>query len=265
VKPTPLAIRAVLGIVAALLVLPAAAVSARGAAEDVADGNAAFRHGDPKKALSLYDAARRRAPQESVPLLDYGIALYEQGDYAGALAAFQDIRASVGDLASEIHYDQGNALAMLGRAAEKDTPDAALDFYARSVAAFQRALAIDRSRSAAAINIEVVREWMKSLRDAQKQQSGSAQQQGQQQSNGPAQGAPNQGAPNQNGQQQSGQAPAPPQNPQAPQAPSATPDAGPTPATPRNDTAESIIQEERDRLQAEASATGVNNNESPNW
>lgn len=247
-----------------LLCQAASAAFARGAAEDVAAGNAAYSRGDLPQAVSLFDRARREASGSSVALLDFGIALYAKGDYAAALTAFQDIRTPSEEIAAEVHYDQGNALARLGKQSEKDQPEAAMDFYRRSVAAYKRALAVDPRLSAAATNIEVVRGWMKSLSDSQAQPPGGGQQTPrQEQGNGTGQNAPGQNAPAPNAQSPNTQNGNPSQ--QTPQAPVNPPAASGQTTTPQNDTAESILQEERDRRQAEASAGGQTTNDSPNW
>jgi len=242
---------------AALLCAGGAAAFARGAAEDVAAGSSAFSRGDLEQAVSLFDQARRAAPNSTIPVLDFGIALYEKGDYAAALTALQGIQSPPAGLEAEIHYDQGSTLAQLGKQAEKDHPDAALDFYGRSVAAYKRALEIDPGLSAAAANVEIVRQWIEKLKDSQSANGGQNQQ--------------GQGAPDQSGQAQAG----PGQGQQAPGNQSATPGQnqqaqqgnpavvqGPT--TPLDDTPESILQEERDRRQAEGTPGG-STNDSPNW
>ncbi len=258
----PSARAAFLAVFPALLWAAHGAAFARGAAEDVAAGNAAYSSGDFPRAVGLYDRAQHRAHGSVVPLLDFGIALYAKGDYADALAAFQGIQTTDGGIAAEADYDQGSALARLGQKAEKDDPKAALDFYQRSVAAYQRALAIDAGLSAAATNIEVVREWIKKLKDAQSQSQ--AQQPQQDQGSGSSQNAPNQGAPGQNAQAPNNQAakPAPGQTTQTPGNPIVSNDQN---GTPLNETAEQILQEERDRRQAEATAGGRATDESPNW
>jgi tetratricopeptide (TPR) repeat protein len=235
---------------------------ARGAAEEVAAGNAAFSRGEVEKAVGLYDRARRARSSSVVPLLDFGIALYEKGDYAAALTAFQEIQSPGDQVAAEVHYDQGSALARLGKNAEKDHPDAALDFYRRSVAAYKRALVIDPGLSAAAANVEVVREWIKSLSDSQ---SSNGQQPQQEQGNGSNQGGQTQTSPSPNAQPPGGQGTNPGQAQQTPQTPANPPSASGQPGAPLSDTAEAILQEERDRRQAEATAGGNTANATPNW
>ncbi len=248
---------AVLAASFALLLRAGSSAFAHGAAEDVAAGNSAFSRGDLEQAVNQYDRARKAAPGSAVALLDFGLALYAKGDFAGALAAFQQVEPPTAALAATVHYDQGNALAQLGRKAEKDQPDAALDFYRRGVAAYRRALDVDPRLSAAAANIEVVRGWIKRLTDAQSQASNGQQQQ------------PDQGGGQDQGQQTApgaqapgNQSPAPGQGQQVPANPAATNAQG---TTPPDETPESILQEERDRRQAEATAGGSTANDSPNW
>ena len=243
---------------AALLCRIGAAAFGRGAAEDVAAGNAAFSRGDLEQAVSLFDRARRSAPDSTIPLLDFGIALYEKGDYPAALTAFQGIRSPSAGIEAEVHYDQGSALAQLGKQSEKDHPDAALDFYGRSVAAYKRALEIDPGLSAAAANVEIVRTWIQKLKDNQSSNNGQQNQQGQE--SGPNQSGQNQ--PGQGQQAPGGQSAAPGQN--QPSTAQGNPPSVDQQTTPLDDTPESILQEERDRRQAEATPGG-NANDSPNW
>ena len=242
----------------ALLCLVGAAAFGRGAPEEVAAGTAAFSRGDLEQAVSLFDRARRTAPDSTIPLLDFGIALYEKGDYAAALTAFQEIRSPSAGIEAEVHYDQGSALAQLGKQAEKDHPDQAIEFYGRGVAAYKRALEIDPGLTAAAANVEIVRQWIQKLKNNQSSNDQQNQQgQNPQGQNGQAQSAPGQGQ-----QAPGGQSSAPGQNQPSTAQGNPTVTEGQTP--PLDDSAESILQEERDRRQAEATPGG-NTNDSPNW
>jgi hypothetical protein len=151
-----------------------------------------------------------------------------------------------------VHYDLGSALARAGKLVENDNPETALELYRRSVESFKRTLAVEPGRDAAAINVEVVRSWMKSLLDkgipkqaSDQQSSGTGSQGG---SSGGQSGQPRAAPP---GQQ--------PVAPAAPEGPAAS-------GVPKEETAQSILQEERDRRAAEAKERGGEESHgSPNW
>ena len=234
---------------------------ARGAAELVAEGNAAFEEGLLAEAIAFYEEARQAAPLSPVPLFNLGVVLYKQNNLPAALTAFQSIEESQEELAANIHYNQGNALARLGREAEDENPEVALELYRQSIAAYKRSLSIEPKHPDAAFNIEIVRYWIDELLD--RTTPGSDESSGpRSSSSSPSQ--PNQQAPSQgeNGEQDGTEEPAeqPPQAPDSPQT------AVEEPWVPRDETAQAILREERERREAEARMRGgIFSNDSPTW
>lgn len=232
-----------------------------GAAELVAEGNAALSLGLPAEAAAHYDQARKAAPGSAIPLFNLGVALYKQDNLPAALTAFQGIDKPPAELAAAVHYNQGNVLARLGKAAEEANAEAALDHYRQSIAAYKRALSIEPHHSEAAGNIEVVRQWIVALLD--KLPASSRASSGQPSPSTGQSGPNRQAAPgDQGGEQDSSKSPAPQpsETPVVPQASGESPDA------PGDETAQGILQEERARREAEAQTKGgVFSDENPSW
>jgi tetratricopeptide (TPR) repeat protein len=252
----------------ALLQTPGTA-GARGAAELIAEGNAALKAGLVPEAISRYEAARDRPGGTGVALFNMGVALVRQENYPAALTAFQSIDERDATLAPLVHYNQGNVLARLGQSLASQDPAASLELYRRSLGAYQRALALQPRLLEAAYNLEVVRMWIAELRKQGGQGQGSESTQA-----GPPQG-------DRDGRQGSSPPGSSPQeSPGGETAPDQAPGGGPGQATPepgtagpqdnpwgsRDETARSILEEERKRREEEANWTGGENSDGrPNW
>ena len=256
-----------------LVLLPGAEalVHAGGAVpERVEEGNQAYQEGAYHDAAARYETAREEDPDSPVPLFNMGVALYRQGNYTAALTAFQSLQvdgrqASDRNIVALAHYNQGNALARMGRSTGPEGPQDALRLYERSIAAYQRALDLDPEISDAAYNIEVVRHWIEELRDSLSTRAGEQgseqrpsprreQQPGDRQPSPPGDTDPD-------GGQDEG-----PDSPQAPEAPQAPVQPRDEPGIPRDETAQSILQEERQRREAEANKQGgARSDGRPTW
>jgi tetratricopeptide (TPR) repeat protein len=230
----------------------AAPASGRGAAEMIRSGNQAYAAGNYKEAASRFERAGRGRAGAALPLYDLGVALYAQGNFPAALAAFQGIQSPPADLAADVHFNLGSALARVGKLQEKENPQAALGLYRQSVAAFKRALALQPGRADAAADVEVVRTWIRDLLD-----SSAAV---------PSPGDKGQGSGGGGGSQGGGQSRKPNTAPGSP-GPPPTGSQGPAVSgTPRDETPNSILEEERDRRDSESrTRTEGNSNGAPNW
>jgi tetratricopeptide (TPR) repeat protein len=231
---------------AILLLLPCVRGEGAGVAEWVGAGNALYARGQLAEAEADYEKARQAAPEAAVPLYDLGVALYRQDNPAAALAAFQSIPGAPADLAVRLHYNQGNTLARLGRQAQEEQPQQALDLYLRSIGAYRRALQLDAGYRAAAVNLEVVQRWAAEL-SSRLSQAPSA----------PAQGAPGTPGPGTGGLLQE-----PPRVAPAPQDPVVD---QPAPWELPEESAEAILREESARREAEQSREGRLANDYPAW
>jgi Ca-activated chloride channel family protein len=243
-----------------LLLAPAFA-EARGASESVALGNEAYEENALQDALGYYEQAREIAPEESVPLYNLGVVLYRQENYPAALSAFQNMRTDSPELAALSHYNQGNSLARLGKQNEPQDPGGSIEIYRRSIAAYGRALDIDPDHERARRNIEVVRQWLEPLLEQARSQSDSEQgsqdsrqqsrQQDQQDSEGGSQ------EPSDPGEQSPSEPEQPPED--GPEAELDTED-------PPAESAEAILEEEKQRRQEQADAAGRRDSGgSPTW
>jgi tetratricopeptide (TPR) repeat protein len=179
------------------------------------------------------------------------LALFRQGNYQAALAAFQRIENPPPVLAAEVHYNQGNALARLGQEAGQSDPKAALDYYRLSISAYTRALALDRHHPGAASNIEVVRGWMAAL-------AGRLRLTSSQEAAGAGSASPS-GPGNQGGQQDQLE------SQQSPMPPDSSAEAKPGPDRPLQDSAPAILQEEQARREAEIQNAGVYADANLSW
>jgi tetratricopeptide (TPR) repeat protein len=230
----------------AACLLPSSRAAAAGAAELVATGNASYARGELAEAAADYEKARQAAPAEAVPLYDLGVVLYRQDNLAAALAAFQSIPAAPARLASRLHYNQGNALARLGRLAEEQQPEQALALYLRCLGAYRRALELDGGYRAAAMNLEIVRRWVEEL-SSRLVQAPATQ----------VQGAPGNAAPG-----PADKAQEPSQSPPASQDPVVE---EPAPWELPEESAEAILREESARREAEQTREGRLANDYPAW
>jgi tetratricopeptide (TPR) repeat protein len=237
---------AVEGLAAVLLLLALARAGAAGAAELVTAGNRSYARGELAEAAAGYEKARQAAPGQAVPLYNLGVVLYQQGNPAAALAAFQSVAAAPPALAARLHYNQGNALAKLGSLAQQEQPQQALALYLRSLGAYRRALELDGGNREAAVNLEVVRGWVEALTSRLVQAPAAS-----------AQGAPGRPAPG------AGAAPqAPPAGSPPPQDPVVE---EPAPWELPDESAQAILREESLRREAEQTRGGRFADEYPAW
>lgn len=229
-----------------LALLPGARAAGAGAAEMVAAGNLSYDQGELAEAAAGYEKARQAAPEQSVPLYNLGVVLYRQDNLVAALGAFQSIPQAEPGLAARLHYNQGNTLARLGRLAQEQEPEQALELYLRSLGAFRRVLELDSSHRPAAVNLEIVRRWVAELQSRLVQ----------------AQAASGAGAPG---------TPAPGSGEKAVEPPSSPPPAQdpvvqePAPWELPDESAEAILREESARREEEQSRGGRSANEYPAW
>jgi len=143
----------------------------------------------------------------------------------------------------------------MGQAVEPRSPGEALQLYERSIRAYQRALDLEPGHRDAAYNIEVVRHWIEELRagtgeqDAGGDSAGEPSPRREQQPEGRSPSPP--GGEDPAGPQDDG--PQAPREPEAPQAPAVPRD---EPGILRDETAQSILEEEQRRREADAREQG---------
>jgi tetratricopeptide (TPR) repeat protein len=239
---------------------------ARSANQLVDEGNEAYANGSFDEAAALYEEARDEKPESAVPLLNLGIALYKQGNFSAALAAFQNIEKLDDEIAPQVHYNQGNALARIGEMEEPENPQEALEYYRKSIAAYKRTLSMDPGHTESTYNIEVVRMWIRDLLenmevvsgDNPRDESSDEQQNGQRREASPEER--NEG---QNGEQQERSDEGDTPSAQSPEAPYVPLDDN---IIPRDETAQAILREEQKRREAEARIRGgLSEDNRPTW
>ena len=239
---------------------------ARNATRLVDEGNEAYEKGSFDEAAALYEEARDEKPESAVPLLNLGIALYRQGNYTASLAAFQNIEKIDDEIAPQVHYNQGNALARIGEMEESENPQEALEYYRKSIAAYKRTLSIDPGHTESAYNIEVVRMWIRDLVEGMEIVAGdntggdSSDEQQNEQRREDSQGERTEG---QNGGQQEHNDEGDTPSIQSPEAPYVPQDDN---VIPRDETAQAILREEQKRRESEARIRGgLSEDDRPTW
>lgn len=262
------------GLLAAMFFGSNAPASAAGSVPDqVSEGNTAYRHGAYHNAAARYENAREEHPDSPVPLFNMGVALFQQENYHAALNAFQSLQE--GELlisdrrtAALVHYNQGNTLARMGQQAASRFPQEALQLYDRSISAYRRALDLNPRNTDAAYNIEVVRHWIEELRGRASERAGTkGEQRSERRPSSPGERPPQDQQPpppEQSDPDDPGETtPDQPQTPEAPQDPVRPQDG---PGIPRDETAQSILEEEQRRREAEAKAQGGSGSHGrPTW
>jgi tetratricopeptide (TPR) repeat protein len=256
--------------VSAALSAAAAGPAQAGGARHIADqGNQAYEAGNFSAAATRYQLARELEPDAPVLYFNMGAALYQQDNYEAALNAFQSLDTQDDRLASLNHYNQGNTLARLGQSTVADDPVAALELYHRAVSAYKRALNIQPGFSEAAYNIEVVRYWIADLEELIEQlpRSGSSGEGDPSESTeqGDSQGGePGEQSPQDQGPQQEGDPGD--ESPDSGGAPTGPTEDMEDPGPPRNETAQSILEEEQRRREEQARAGGERSSyDRPTW
>jgi tetratricopeptide (TPR) repeat protein len=239
---------------------------ARSAHRFVDEGNEAYENGLFDEAAALYEEARDKKPESAVPLLNLGISLYKQGNFSAALAAFQNIEKLDDEIAPQIHYNQGNALARMGEIEESENPQEALEYYRKSVAAYKRTLSMDPNHTESAYNMEVVRMWIRDLVGEFETVSGDnpgSDPSDEQQNEQRREASPGDRNEDQNDGQQEPNDEGDTPSTQSPEAPYVPQDNN---IIPRDETAQAILREEQKRREAEARIRGgLSEDDRPTW
>jgi tetratricopeptide (TPR) repeat protein len=239
---------------------------ARGASHHVNEGNAAFHKGSLAEAAARYEDALEENPDSPVPLFNLGVVLYKQGNFSAALTAFQSIETTSGELGPLIHYNQGNALARIGKSEESENPQEALDNYFKSIAAYKRALAMDSGHIESAYNIEIVRTWIRDLNEKMGKTSGSGSsfdslpEEKNEPKPGTSPGEQNEEQKDGQPEDSDGEGSSPPESSEIPSVPQDDS------IVARDETAHAILQEEKQRREAEARIKGgLSADDKPTW
>ncbi len=239
---------------------------ARGTSRYVEEGNTAFQKGSLAEAAARYENARAENPNSPVPLFNLGVVLYEQGNFHAALTAFQSIETASGEIVPLVHYNMGNTLARIGKMEESENPQEALDYYIKSVAAYKRALSIDSRHTKSAYNIEIVRTWIRDLAEKMEKTAGSespfgsSSEEKNEQKPGTSPGEQTEEPENGQPEQDNGGDTTTPESSEIPSIPQDDT------IVPRDETAHAILQEEKQRREAEARIKGgLSADDKPTW
>ena len=169
-----------LGMIAAAAVILSAPASAKSAANWVAEGNRAFDAERFDDAVAAYDKALAESPGEARILFNKACALYMKKDYELARDLFEQaaLKAGNASLEAKSHFNMGNAeFKQSNKPAESDMKNR-LEVLERSIAHYEKALALEPEMEAAAHNLEMARA---TLQQIQKQQEAAERQKKQRQ------------------------------------------------------------------------------------
>lgn len=199
-----------------VLALPALAGWFDPPGDRAAEGNRLYEQGQYEAAASKYNEGLIDAPASPLLQFNLGDALYKEGKFAEAIAAFAKA-ASSGETAwvARANYNMGDAFYRLGAAAEEKEPQAAIGSYEQALAAYRRGMVADSADQDAKFNHEFV-EWklaelkkrleeQKKEQEQKEQQQQEQQQQDQQQEQQEQQGDEHQEQQQQQGQEQQDQ------------------------------------------------------------
>lgn len=167
-------------ITTAIFALLTAPASAKSAADWVAEGNRAFNAERFDDAVAAYDKALAESPGEARILFNKACALYMRKDYELARDLFEQaaLKAGNASLEAKSHFNMGNAeFKQSNIPAESDMKNR-LEVLERSIAHYEKALALAPEMEAAAHNLEMARATLQQL---QKQQEAAERQKQQQQ------------------------------------------------------------------------------------
>ena len=145
----------------------------------VEKGNTLFQNGDYDGALDAYEEAAVFDPESARILFNKGAALYKKEDYAAARDAFQQSALKTKDIAFEANarFNAGLCFFREGERQKDSDLNKTLEAYGASIQAFQEALKLNPDLTEAAENIELVRLMMKSVLDEIKKQEDAARKQ----------------------------------------------------------------------------------------
>jgi len=173
-------------IIAALLILSlmlAAPASAKSASDWVAEGNQAFDVQEFDAAISAYDKALSENPGDARILYNKACALYMNKDYAGARDLFEKSALKANDAVFEAktHFNMGNAKLKNSTNSRDADLKNTMEGVERSIAHYEKALALNPEMRNAAHNLEMARMTLQKIQEQLQQQKQAAEKQQKQQ------------------------------------------------------------------------------------
>ncbi len=145
----------------------------------VKKGNALFENGDYDGALRAYEEAAVFDPESPRILFNKGTALFKKQNFTAAREAFQKaaLKSRDTNLEARARYNAGLCFFQEGERQKDSDLQKTIDAYTSSIQLFQEALKLNPEFTRAAENLEMVRLMMKSVLDEIKKQEEAAQKQ----------------------------------------------------------------------------------------
>ena len=173
-------------IIAALLTISLMLVSpasAKSVADWVGEGNQAFDVQAFDAAISAYDKALSENPGDARILYNKACALYMNKDYAGARDLFEKAALKANDAVFEAktHFNMGNAEFKNSTNSRDTDLKNTIEGVERSIAHYEKALALNPEMTDAAHNLEMARMTLQKIQEQLQQQKQAAEKQQKQQ------------------------------------------------------------------------------------
>jgi tetratricopeptide (TPR) repeat protein len=143
------------------------------------EGNRLYADGQYEEAAKRYNESLLDDPDSPTLHVNLGDALYKQGKYDEAIAAFAKVPSSDEQPARTAHaaYDAGNAHYRRGEALAASEPQKALGAWTQALAAYRRAMGAAPDDLDAKVNHEFVARKIAELKKKLEEQHNDAEQQ----------------------------------------------------------------------------------------
>lgn len=152
--------------------------NARAAAEQVAEGNKLLDQGDYRGALSAYDRAAEELPDSAEVSYNRGVALYRMGEFEKAGQAFQDaLKPGRPELEAKAKYNLGRCAHAAALAKRDDLPTA-INELSRAIGFYGDAMQLAPQDEDARKNkqlAERLREYLRRRLEEQKKENPTSQ------------------------------------------------------------------------------------------
>lgn len=136
-------------------------------------------------ASALYDRIVENNPDEVLPYFNKGLSLYKQGKFEEAINSFNEASALSGNekLTAEILYNKGNSFFKKGEKLLQNDPEKAVKSMGSAIKSYKEALKKNPNFVEAGQNLEIVRLFLKKLKEQLKNQQKDRNSKGENQDN----------------------------------------------------------------------------------